>query len=59
MGLLDADAIEDLMRSSSFSKGIEKTMERMINELELDSMYIVRYDEEFVQSDIVFDWEST
>lgn len=59
MGLLDADAIEDLMRSSSFSKGIEKTMERMINELELDSMYIVRYDEEFMQSDVMFDWEST
>lgn len=59
MGLLDADAIEDLMRSSSFSKGIEKTMERMINELDLDSMYIVRYDEDLMQSDIVFDWEST
>lgn len=58
MGLLDADAVEDLMRSSSFSKGIEKTMERMINELELDSMYIVRYDEELMQSDVVFDWES-
>lgn len=59
MGLLDADAIEDLMRSSSFSKGIEKTMERMINELELDSMYIVRYDGELMQPEIVFDWEST
>lgn len=58
MGLLDADAVEDLMRSSSFSKGIEKTMERMINELELDSMYIVRYDEELMQSDVVFDWEN-
>lgn len=59
MGLLDADAVEDLMRSSSFSKGIEKTMERMINELDLDSMYIVRYDGELMQPDIVFDWEST
>lgn len=58
MGLLDADAIEDLMRSSSFSKGIEKTMERMINELELDSMYIVRYDEDLMQPDILYDWES-
>jgi len=59
MGLLDADAIEDLMRSSSFSKGIEKTMERMINELELDSMYIVRYDDDLMQPEVMFDWEST
>ncbi len=58
MGLLDADTIEDLMRSSSFSKGIEKTMERMINELELDSIYIVRYDEDLMQPEVMFDWES-
>ncbi len=59
MGLLDADTIEDLMRSSSLSKGIERTMERMINELELDSIYIVRYDEDLMQPEIMFDWEST
>ncbi len=59
MGLLDADTIEDLMRSSSMSKGIEKTMERMINELELDSMYIVRYDEDLMQPEVMFDWESS
>lgn len=59
MGLLDADTIEDLMRSSSMSKGIEKTMERMINELELDSIYIVRYDEDLMQPEVMFDWEST
>ncbi len=58
MGLLDADTIEDLMRSSSLSKGIERTMERMINELELDSIYIVRYDEDLMQPEIMFDWES-
>ncbi|MBQ9983529.1 MAG: response regulator [Lachnospiraceae bacterium] len=58
MGLLDADTIEDLMRSSSLSKGIEKTMERMINELELDSIYIVRYDEDLMQPEVMFDWES-
>lgn len=58
MGLLDADVIEDLMRSSSFSKGIEKTMERMINELELDSIHIVRYDEDLMQPEVMFDWES-
>ena len=58
MGLLDADTIEDLMRSSSMSKGIEKTMERVINELELDSMYIVRYDEDLMQPEVMFDWES-
>ncbi len=59
MGLLDADTIEDLMRSSSMSKGIEKTMERMINELELDSMYIVRYDEDLMKPEVMFDWESS
>ncbi len=59
MGLLDADVIEDLMRSSSLSKGIERTMERMINELELDSMYIIRYDEDLMQPEVMFDWESS
>lgn len=59
MGLLDADAIEDLMHSSSMSKGIERTMERMINELELDSMYVVRYEPGIVEPDVMFDWEST
>ena len=44
MGLLEADAIEDLLHSSSISKGIERTMERMINELEMDSMYVIRYE---------------
>ena len=33
MGLLDADIIEELLHSSSISKGIERTMEQMINEL--------------------------
>ncbi len=58
MGLLEADAIEDLLHSSSISKGIERTMERMINELEMDSMYIIRYEEDLKQLEVVFDWES-
>ena len=58
MGLLEAEAIEDLLHSSSISKGIERTMERMINELEMDSMYIIRYEEDAKQLEVVFDWES-
>ncbi|MCM1158645.1 MAG: hybrid sensor histidine kinase/response regulator [Bacteroidales bacterium] len=58
MGLLDAEIIEDLLHSSSISKGIERTMERMINELEIDSMYIIRYEEDIFQPETVFDWES-
>ena len=58
MGLLEAEAIEDLLHSSSISKGIERTMERMINELEMDSMYIIRYEEDVKQLEVVFDWES-
>ena len=58
MGLLEADVIEDLLHSSSVSKGIERTMERLIHELEMDSMYIVRYDEDIRQPEVVFDWES-
>ena len=58
MGLLEADAIEDLLHSSSISKGIERTMERMINELEMDSMYVIRYEEDARQLEVVFDWES-
>lgn len=58
MGLLEADVIEDLLHSSSISKGIERTMERLIHELEMDSMYIVRYDEEIRRPEVVFDWES-
>lgn len=58
MGLLEADVIEDLLHSSSISKGIERTMERLIHELEMDSMYIVRFDEEIRQPEVIFDWES-
>ena len=58
MGLLEADVIEDLLHSSSISKGIERTMERLIHELDMDSMYIVRYDEDLRQPEIVFDWEN-
>lgn len=58
MGLLEVETIEDLLHSSSISKGIERTMERMINELGLDSMYII-HDEEVREPEIVFDWEGT
>lgn len=58
MELLNADAIEDLMHSSSVSKGIERTMERMINELEFDNMYIVRYSEELMESEVMYEWEN-
>ena len=58
MGLLEADVIEDLLHSSSISKGIERTMERLIHELEMDSMYIVRFDEDIRKAEVLFDWES-
>lgn len=58
MGLLEVDVIEDLMHSSSISKGIERTMEHIINELELDSMYIIRYEEGLMNPEISFDWEN-
>ncbi len=59
MGLLEADVVDNLLHSSSFSKGIERTMERLIHELEMDSMYIIRYDEELRQpAEVIFDWES-
>lgn len=58
MGLLEAEVIEDLLHSSSISKGIEKTMERLINELEMDSMYIIHYEEEIMNPEVIFDWEN-
>lgn len=58
MGLLEVEVIEDLMHSSSISKGIERTMEHIINELELDSMYIIRYEEGLMNPEISFDWEN-
>lgn len=58
MGLLDAEVIEDLLHSSSISKGIERTMERLINELNLDSMYIVRFEGDLQQPEVIFDWDN-
>lgn len=58
MGLLDTDIVEDLLHSSSISKGIERTMERMINELEIDSMYIIRYDSTVSNPEVEFDWDN-
>ena len=58
MGLLDADIIEELLHSSSISKGIERTMEQMINELEMDGMYIIHYEREIMNPEIAYDWEN-
>ncbi|MBE5924811.1 MAG: response regulator [Lachnospiraceae bacterium] len=57
MGLLDADVIENLLHSSSISKGVERTMECMLHELEMDSMYIVKYRDEIARAEVVFEWE--
>lgn len=57
MGLLDADLIEDLIHSSTISKGIERTMERMIQELGIDSMYILHCEKDIMQPEIVYDYE--
>ncbi|MDE5864975.1 MAG: hypothetical protein K2H34_11590, partial [Lachnospiraceae bacterium] len=58
MGLLNVDVIEDLVHSSSISKGIERTMEHIINELEIDSMYIIHCEEEIMEPEITYEWES-
>lgn len=59
MALLDADTVEDLLHSSSVDKGIERTMERFINELEIDSMYIIHYEEGFLKPNQEFEWDNT
>lgn len=58
MRLLDADVIEELLHSSSISKGIERTMEQMINELEMDGIYIVHYEENVIDPELAYDWEN-
>lgn len=58
MGLLDADIIEELLHSSSISKGIERTMEQMINELEMEGMYIIHYERGVMSPETVYDWEN-
>lgn len=57
MGLLEIELIEDLIHSSTISKGIERTIERMVNELEIDSMYIIHYEEDIMEPEIAYDWE--
>lgn len=59
MGLLDANIIEDLIHSSSTSKGIERTMEHMINELDIESMYIIHYEKGVMLPEIDYDWEQS
>lgn len=59
MALLDADTIDDLLHSSSVDKGIERTMERFINDLEIDSMYIIHYEEGLMEPKLEFEWDNT
>lgn len=58
MGLLDVELMENLLHSSSFSKGIERTMERIINELEIDSMFIIHHEPGVTLPEIVFEWDN-
>lgn len=55
MGILNAEVIEDLFRSSSISKGIERTMERIIFDLEVESFYIIHYDEDVKNLEIAYE----
>lgn len=57
MRVLDTEVIENLLHSSSISKGIERTMEHMINELDMDSMYIIHYEEGLLEPRMAFEWE--
>ena len=57
MNLLELDVIDNLFHSSSISKGIERTMEEIINELEVDSMYILHYEEGITEPEVAYDWE--
>lgn len=59
MSLLEAEIIENLLHSSSISKGIERTMEQIIHELKVDSMYIIHYEEGRGEPEIAYDWEKT
>lgn len=58
MGLIEAKVIEDLLHSSSISKGIERTMERLIHEMNMDSIYIISVKEELQQPEIIYDWDN-
>ncbi len=58
MRLLDGDVIENLLHSSSISKGIERTMEHIINELALDNMWIIHYEEEQIEPRVIYNWKN-
>lgn len=58
MNVLNADVIDNLFHSSSISKGIERTMEYMINELAIDCMYIIHYEEGLLDPRIAYEWEA-
>lgn len=59
MALLDADTIEDLLHSSSIDKGIERTIEHFINEVEIDSMFVIHYEEGYMEPKMEFEWDNT
>lgn len=58
MGLLETDVLDGLLHSSTISKGIERTMEYIINELEVDHMYIVHYENDMAIPEIAYEWEN-
>ncbi|MGN0436928.1 MAG: hybrid sensor histidine kinase/response regulator [Lachnospiraceae bacterium] len=59
MGLLDAGVVENLLHSSSVDKGIERTIEHFINELSIDSLFVIHYEEGYMEPKIEFEWDRT
>ncbi len=54
MALLNADAIENLLHSSSISKGIERAMQHIENETGADRIDIVDYEEHRARLEIAY-----
>ncbi len=57
MGILNADVFDKLVHSSTISKGIERTMDMMIKELGIDSMYVIHYEEDIMEPELAYDYE--
>lgn len=55
MNLLEMDVVDNLLHSSSVSKGIERTMEHIINELDSSCIYILR--SEGADVEVLYEWE--
>ena len=55
MALLNAEAVENLLHSSSVSKGIERAMQHIENEMEADQIYIIDYEEHRARLEIAYD----